>query len=299
MSITRYRYFHKVARLGSIREAADVLHVAPSAISRQIVKLEEQTGADLFEPHGRGIRLTPAGKILLDQTSQMLDALGLAQSQIDDLVGLRRGHVHVWTAEGSVADLVLPAILRLQNLYPAVTYELTIASSDRIIRALLDDDADVGVVFNPPSEPDLEIVGNVTGAMLAVGHPRHPAMKQRTVSLAELARHPLALPDATFGLRHMLDAAARAADVHLAPTLVTNSIEALRAFARVGAGLTVLPRMGVAGDLRRRVLRAVPLAEATLRKGKTAILVRRNRRLPIAATQFAKQLAEAAKLIEA
>ena len=88
MSINRFRYFFKVARLGSIREAADVLHVTPSAISRQIAKLEEELGTTLVEPIGRGIRLTPAGVILAGQASRMIDALEQARSEIDDLLGL-------------------------------------------------------------------------------------------------------------------------------------------------------------------------------------------------------------------
>lgn len=298
MSITRIHYFDKVAKLGSVREAADMLHVAPSAISRQLVKLEEQMGADLFEPDGRGIRLTQAGRILAAHTSRMLDSLDHAKSQIDDLLGLRRGHVHVWTAEGHVSDLVLPALAEFRQRYPAVTHELTIGSSDRIIRALQDDNADIGVVFNPPVHPDLRVVAKVSASLLAIGHPQHPALQGTRLSLRELAEHPLALPEASFGLRHMIDAAAKASRVILAPVLVTDSIEALRAFARTNAGLTVLPRLAVAGDLRRRTLRATPLGDSSLRKGTTAIVVRQARLLPIAAVEFAQQLADMANRID-
>lgn len=298
MSITRIRYFDKVARLGSVREAADVLHVAPSAISRQLVKLEEQMGADLFEPDGRGIRLTQAGRILAAHASRMLDSLDQAQSQIEDLLGLRRGHVHVWTAEGHVSDLVMPAIAEFRQRYPAITHELTIASSDRIIRALQDDNADIGVVFNPPEHADLRVVAKVSASLLAIGHPQHPALQKARLPLRELTEHPLALPEVSFGLRHMIDAAAKSSRVTLAPVLVTDSIEALRAFARTGAGLTVLPRLAVAGDLRRRTLRATPLGDSNLRKGTTAVLVRQMRLLPIAALEFANQLADMANRID-
>ena len=300
MSLTRLRYFAKVARLGSIREAADALHVAPSAVSRQIAKLEEQLGVELLEPNGRGIRLTAAGRILSGHASQMLGSLELARSEIDDLVGLRRGHVVVWSAEGSVNDLLMPTIEQFRRNYPAVTLELVIAGTDRIVRAVLDDDADIGVAFNPPEEPALLEFGKLTSPMMVVGHPRHPAMRLRSLSLAELAKHPLALPDASFGLRHLVDSAARAAGVRLRPVVETNSIEALRAFARLGIGLTLTQRTAVAGDLRRRLLAVVPLdASRTLRDGKTAILVRKERRLPVAAMQFAIQIAQTAKQLEA
>jgi DNA-binding transcriptional LysR family regulator len=59
------RYFDEVARQGSIRKAADRLNVAPSAVNRQILKLEDELGAPLFERLPRGLRLTAAGEILI------------------------------------------------------------------------------------------------------------------------------------------------------------------------------------------------------------------------------------------
>lgn len=296
VSITRYLYFFKVARLGSIREASEVLHVAPSAISRQIAKLEMDLGTDLLEPNGRGIKLTAAGEILARHASQMVDSLEQARSQIDDLSGLRRGNVHVWSAEGSVDDLVIPSVAQFRKRYPAVTYHLTVTGTDRIVRALMDDDADVGVAFNPPEEPELRVVGRVSAPLMAVGHPKSALMQERSVSFADLARQPVALPDTTFGLRHIIDAAMMASRTVFSPALQTNSIEALRAFARSGAGLTILPRMAVENDIKRRLLRAIPF-RGSFGAGSTAVLVRRGRQLPIAASEFAAQLSQVASLL--
>ena len=295
MSIARFRYFFKVARVGSVREAAAVLHVAPSAISRQIAKLEKDFGADLIEPDGRGIRLTHAGEILAGQVGEMVDALERARSQIDDLHGLRRGHVRIWTVEGSVGDPVMPTLSRFHKRYPAVSYELTVASTDRIVTALLDDDADLGVVFNPPDMPELAAIGQRTDSIDGILPPRHPALRLRRVSLRELVAYPLALPDPTFGLRHLIDAAAKSSGVNLEPILTTNSIEALRAFVRSGAGVTVLPRFAIAGDVKRHSLRAVPLSDRQLQAAYTTVLTRRARQLPLAATQLAKHLLQTVK----
>jgi DNA-binding transcriptional LysR family regulator len=295
MSIDRFRYFFKVARVGSVREAAAVLHVAPSAISRQIAKLEMEFGADLIEPNGRGIRLTHAGQILAGRVGDMVDALEQARSQIDDLHGLRRGHVRIWTVEGSVGDPVMPTLALFHKRYPAVSYDLTVASTDRIVTALLDDDADLGVVFNPPDLPELAAIGQGADSIDGILPPRHPALRLRRLSLRELVTYPLALPDPTFGLRHLIDAAAKSCDVKLKPILTTNSIETLRAFVRSGAGVTVLPRFAIAGDIKRNTLRAVPLSDRKLQVACTMVLTRRARQLPLAATQLAEHLLQTMK----
>jgi DNA-binding transcriptional LysR family regulator len=295
MSLARYRYFYKVARLGSIRAASEVLHVAPSAISRQIARLEDELGVDLIEANGRGIRITPAGEILAGRASQIVDAVEQVRSDIDDLLGLRRGHVRIRTVEGSLNDLVLVAMARFQEKYPAVTFELSVTSSDRIVAALLDQETDLGVVFNPPNSSELDAIATVMDSLYAIVHPQHAGLRRRGVSLAEVAARPLALPDETFGLRHMIDAAAKAAGVVLAPVMITDSIEALRGFARAGIGIVLLPKLAVASDLARRVVKAIPLIDRGLRNAETTVLALRGRSLPIAVRRFGEQLIEVSR----
>jgi biotin operon repressor len=85
------RCFHAVSRTRSIREAAESLNVAQSAVSRQIKNLEAQMGVPLFARHARGVRLTDAGEILAKYTRQTMLNLERTRSEIEDLRALRRG----------------------------------------------------------------------------------------------------------------------------------------------------------------------------------------------------------------
>ncbi|MGE3922883.1 MAG: LysR family transcriptional regulator [Lautropia sp.] len=286
MSLSRFRYFIKVAKLGSIREASEVLYVAPSAISRQISNLEEEFGSDLLEPHGRGIRLTAAGQVLAAQATRMLEALEQAHLEIDDLVGVRRGHIRTWSVEGSVSELAVRAVSKFQQKYPMITHDVIVASSDRILQALAEGDADLGIVFHPPVIADLRVLASGTHDLYAIAAPSHPACQIAGFSMAALAEYPLALPDLTFGLRHFLDAAARSVGVRLTPTLTTNSVGALRSFARLGSGLTVLPGFTVTDDVRRGTLQTLTIEDLEPRTARTAVLTQRSRKMSIAANYF-------------
>ena len=288
MSLVRFKYFERVARLGSIRRAADSLHVAASAISRQISHLEQEFACDLFERKVRGMRLTAAGQLLLQHARGLLDHHAQAVSALDDLRGLRRGHVRVWSVEGMVKDFTCPVLARFQSAHPEVSADLVVASSDRIIDALMEDDADVGIAFNPREQRGIHELERSADPLLAVMSPRHPAARAARLSLYELARWPLAVPDQTFGLRHVIDDAAAAADLNLRPSLITNSIEALRSFARVGRGVTVLPYHSIKRELELLLLKSVPLVDRAMRSPSISICTRRNRRLPIAATELTK-----------
>jgi DNA-binding transcriptional LysR family regulator len=294
--LARYRYFCKVMQLGSIRAASEALNVGPSAISRQIARLESELGVTLVEAHGRGIRITPAGAIVARRALQVVEAMEQARADLDDLVGLRRGHVRIRTVEGSLNDLVLPAIARLRRQHPGVTFDLSITSSDRIVAALLEGETELGVVFNPPEHPDLRVVTTVMDALNAIVHPKFEGFRRGTrVSLAELASHPIALPDETFGLRHMAEQAAKAAGITLQPVMITDSIDALRGFARSGIGVVLLPRLAVATDLRRRAVKAIPMADRALRIARTKVLVNASRSLPAAARRLGEALAEVSR----
>ena len=92
---TRLHYFQLVARLGSIRQAAQALNVAPSSISRILKQLEEELGTPLFERVRQRLKLTSAGELMLYHARLSLSELKRACTEINDLHGLHRGTVSV------------------------------------------------------------------------------------------------------------------------------------------------------------------------------------------------------------
>lgn len=125
------RYFNEVAKLGSIRKAADRLHVAPSAVSRQIAQLEHELDAVLFERSKSGVRLTAAGEVLARQSHRVFRDIDRARSGIDDLRGLRRGEVNLWVIEGFVRGLLPTILAGFQRRYPDVSFKIQTASTIR------------------------------------------------------------------------------------------------------------------------------------------------------------------------
>src|SRR4051812_15800075 len=89
------RYFSEVVRCGSFRRAAEVLHIAPSAISRQVSQLEYRLKAPLFERHTSGLVLTEEGRILAEHVHALDASTRQLATSIDDISKLRRGHVRV------------------------------------------------------------------------------------------------------------------------------------------------------------------------------------------------------------
>ncbi len=131
------RYFAAVARHRSIREAAEELHIAQSALSRQIHKLEEDFGVPLFHRHARGVELTSAGEIFLRHARSSLRQIERVRSELDALKGLRRGTVTIQSIESLVQHLLPRAIARFSERHPGISFDVTIDGSDHVVAAVL------------------------------------------------------------------------------------------------------------------------------------------------------------------
>src|SRR5947209_2592961 len=89
------RYFYEVARYGSFRLTAEKIHIAVSAVSRQIQILEQDLGVRLFVRDRKGLRLTAAGEALLYRVKRIMSELTIARSEIDSLHGTQTGTIRV------------------------------------------------------------------------------------------------------------------------------------------------------------------------------------------------------------
>jgi DNA-binding transcriptional LysR family regulator len=292
MSLAQLRYFVEVARLGSIRIAAERLNVAPSAISRQIQNLEDTNGIPFFERHARGVVLTQAGQIFDEYARFVLQELDRTRSDINDLKQLRRGTIRVHSVDGIVAGPLSTAICSFRAQHPNITFKLTSTGAQTVVKAVRDGESDVGIAFQPLPERNVLSAHEFADPLCVIAAPGSSMANLNQASLIEALRHPVALPTETFGIRALINA--RCAELKLLPepALETNSIEALRGFARSGAGLTMLPYLSAKRDVDMGLLVALPFTDPPLRRAATHICVQERRRPPVAVREFVDHLAK-------
>lgn len=290
MSLTTLRYFSEVVRTGSIREAAERLHVAPSAVSRQMRNLETEFGVPLFERHARGVVPTSAGELYARYARTALLDEERINSEIDDLKGLRRGHVGICSVEGVVANGLTHAIATFRKRFEGVSISLDITGTESVITAVRNGDADIGVAFTSNPESDIHRTLRLRDPLFAIMAADYPLAKRRKVALADTLVYPIAIPRKHFGIRTLLDTRCRTAQLTMKPTLETNSIEALRGFARSGCGITYLPRLTVKRELEAGLVVAVPMIDRDLQQATVDVCVLKDRTLPTAAVGFLHHL---------
>ncbi|MGX9966132.1 LysR family transcriptional regulator [Roseomonas sp. F4] len=285
------RCFLAVAQAGSMREAAQRLRLAQSAISRRIQQLEEELGVQLLERGARGVGLTPAGEILLHHGREATHLTERLRADLDALRGVRRGHVTLRLVESFAANGLAAGLAAFRAAYPAVTLDIAVVGSEAILAALHDRTCHLGIAFNPSADPEVEVLASAAEPFAVMLAPNHKLADAPSLTLAELAGMPLVAPSHLGSSRALFDTACRAARVPIRPVLETNSPHVAAAFVADGKGVAVMVPRVLALHLELGKVRAVPLADPLLNGGRIALLARRGRRLPAAAEALSASLA--------
>jgi DNA-binding transcriptional LysR family regulator len=280
------RYFGAVVQHGSIRAAADALHIAQSAVSRQLQSLEQELDVQLIERRARGIVPTPAGELLYRYWRDASFHVERLRSEIDALQGLRRGNVRIATVESLMTGLLPDAIDKFRAHHPGIAFEVMMSGSDGVAQAVRSGEAEMGFGLDLGSSPEFNVVYRVREPILAVMSPKHALATARTLSLSRLAGWPVALSMRRNGIRQLVEAAATAAGVTIEPALVTNSVELQHRFARTGQGIAFLPRLPCVQSIKSGLLAAVQISDPVLNSATFDIITLGARKLPLAAEEF-------------
>ena len=180
MQMSGLRYFLAVARTGSIAAASAQLNVAASAISRQIANLEAELDCVLFERRPRGMVLTPAGEVYSRYAQAIALETDRVRTELEELRGLRRGRVRVYTVEGIVSDVLTRLIAEFNEKLPGISFRLVTTGTDDVVAAVREGHADLGISFNAQPDAAVRFVRRIRDPLIALVHPDHPLAARAT-----------------------------------------------------------------------------------------------------------------------
>lgn len=240
-SANALRYFAEVARAGSIRAASERLHVAASAISRQLALLEEEFGAPLLDRRrGRTLlRLTAAGELVLRHVRQAETELDRVRSEIEALKGLRKGRIRLGVPETLVRELVPRVLLLFRKRYLGISFEVHVHGSPRLVEMAGRDELDVAVTYNPPVSLHVNHIYETLLPTCVLVPSNHPLAACPAVKISDCADYELALPDETISAKASYDEMFAKARMRPRAAVVTNSYELLKAVGAAGVALAI------------------------------------------------------------
>lgn len=285
------RYVDEVARAGSIRQAAERLHVAPSAVNRRLQDIEEELGTPIFERLPRGMRLTAAGELFIGYVRSRAAELEQVRSRIEELQGLRRGTVRVAVSQ-ALAPVFLPAVMAsFRRRHSLVEFRVDVMDHVRALAALRAFETDLALVIGLAPDPDLEFLAQTGQKLLAVMHRSHPLATQSSLRLRDCAAYPLVLSNPDTAGRQLLERFLVRSSLKLRPVIESNSFELLRNCVYHEQAITFQIAIGAVTDGGQLVAREIE--DRGFPRGQLVLAHLAGRQLPVIAHAFGRHLIEA------
>ncbi len=267
MDFKQLRAFLTIADTGNVTRAAELLHLVQPAVSRQIKLLEEDIGAALFERERHGMVLTEAGRALEGYARRSMLELDRARAELSATAAKEIGGLAtLGLLPSTVEALSGPLVSALAATYPAIRVRIAMGYAGTLLRWLQSGEVDAALLYGAEGESDVQCTPLIEEALWVVGPPNEKLRRDRPVHLGKLVGRPLILPSAPHGIRSLVDHACAVSGVELNISAETNALSVQRSLVLAGHGLTILPPIAVADDIRSKILVGAPIARPKIKR---------------------------------
>lgn len=275
MSIKQLRAFHYVALAGGFSQAAREFATSQSTLSGQVGQLEASAGVSLFDRKPRGATVTSEGQALLELTTRLFTAEAEVRDFLRDEGGRSGGYLRV-AADGPV--LPLPILAGLRAARPRLRISLSIDNSDRVIDALMNYRADVGITARYPTDTRLHAQQFLIMNLGLCVPAEHDLAARPSITMKELTGRPFVLREKGSLTRETFEKNILQHGVDLGQVMEVSTREGVREAVSSGFGIGVVADREFGHDTR---LRFVPISDASHTISEYAVCLAERKHLPL------------------
>jgi DNA-binding transcriptional LysR family regulator len=290
MELSALETFLAVARTGSFSRAAQSLYRTQPAVSIAVRKLEDAVGQPLLIRGGREVKLTDAGRLLIDSAERMLNLRDQMRQGLDDIRHMRRGQLSLGVNESSI-HAILPALARYRGLFPDIHIAVHRTFSRDVPRQVQNYRLDLGIISFLPQDSNLAWVEFFYDELVLVVFPGHRLARRDRVDIRELGQE-------TF-IAHIVESPYRGQVIdlfarHHTPlnlTVEMPTIDSIKRLVEMEMGVAIVPRMCVRLEIDRGILVELKVPQLDLAR-RLYLIYRSDHQLPHAAQALADLLRE-------
>jgi DNA-binding transcriptional LysR family regulator len=257
MTLEQLRIFVAVAERQHVTKAAEALNLTQSAASAAVAALESQHQSRLFNRVGRGIELTEAGRIFLEEARAVLARAELAELRLAELAGLKRGRLLIQASQ-TIASYWLPRrLVDFRRAYPEIEIKMSVGNTAEAADAVSIGAVELGFVEGPVDRPHISVKEIARDQLIVVTATEHFLANRRRISKKDLLETEWVLRETGSGTRSVFEEAMTKlgvpiADLKVSLELPTN--EAVRAAVEAGMGATALSASAAASEIEAGLL---------------------------------------------
>lgn len=238
-TVRQLEIFLAVHDLGSVKAAAESLHLTQPTVSMQLKKLSEAIGMPLYDRVGRGREFTDAGRALAATAREVLDSFERLDMTLSDLRGLKAGTLRI--AVVTTSKYFIPQLLgSFCEQYPAVDLQFKVGNREQIIQRLHDGLDDLYVFSHPPEDEDIVVTDFLPNPLVAIAPVSHPLASRKRLTLTDLATEPFLMRESGSGTRHAIERHLEKHGVRMNVRMTIESNEAIKHAVMSGLGISIL-----------------------------------------------------------
>lgn len=279
MELRQLQYFIEVAKREHVTQAAHALHVAQSAVSRQIANLEAELGVSLFTREGRNVKLTSLGKIFLDHAQNAIRELEKAKQEIDEYLDPAKGSIRLGFPS-SLAAYVLPTVISaFRAKYPNIRFQLKQGSFHYLIDSVIN--GEIAIAFIAPVPTDVkEVEGHIffSDHIVALLPSNHPLADYPAIRLSQLKDESFALFPKGFVLYQLVANACLQMGFEPKVAFEGEDIDAIKGLVATGLGVTLLPEVTLIDSIPQGTIK-IPVSEPDMART-VGVIIPKKRKLP-------------------
>jgi DNA-binding transcriptional LysR family regulator len=286
------RLYCDVVRLRSFSRGAAQNFVSQSAASQSMQQLEAELGVPLLDRTKRPLVVTPEGQAFYDACRELLEGWDKAKADIAAVKARVNGTVRVAAIYSVGLHDVSRHMQQFMSLYPEARVQLECLHPHKVVEAVVQGEADVGIMSYPPADRTLSTVPLRSEPMAFVCHPNHRLARRRVVMPADLNGETFVAFDAGLTIRKAIDRALRQHNVKVNTVMEFDNIETIKQAIIIAAGVSILPRHTVQNEASIRTLAVVPLGITDLVRP-VGLIHRRQKPLTPTVSRFIQLLKDA------
>jgi LysR family transcriptional regulator, hydrogen peroxide-inducible genes activator len=245
MEFHQLKYICAIADTGSFSRAAERCHVAQPSLSQQVLKLEEDLGAKLFDRLGRSVRLTEAGRAFLPYARSILQQMEAARTDVEDKRTDIRGSVTVGVIPTIAPYLMPQCVAAFSKKYPDARLRIVEETTPLLVENLRNLSVDVAILALPLKQKDLEIFPLQREPLFAVLPKEHARANAKSLSLKELRSEQFVFLRDGHCFRDLSISACARANVNPKIAFESGQFSSLLGMVAAGIGVSLVPEMAV------------------------------------------------------
>ncbi|QOY35613.1 LysR family transcriptional regulator [Anaerobacillus isosaccharinicus] len=280
MELRQIQYFIEVAKREHVTDAANVMHVAQSAVSRQVFNLEKELGVELFIREGRNVKLTPIGRVFLEHMKEAIQVIDNAKREVEEFLDPERGTIRIGFPS-SMANYTLPTVISaFRDKYPLVKFKLIQGTYHYLTDAVINGEIDLAVL-GPVPKNEKKLISEVLfqERLVALLPSNHELAQNRSITLSQLREDQFVLFPNGFILRDIVVNACKQNGFLPDVSFEGQDIDAIKGLVSAGLGVTLIPEITLI-DNHPRLTKKIPVIEPEVTRSVGVVIPKERELLP-------------------